>query len=246
MRNNFKIMHDTSFQLTVCPGRDRYREASRSSFISCFFISAIILGSLLSYSQFPVVAAANQPANLVSIEYLEPLPVEEQQAPAVKEPPQKEVEEPTIPQTPQEIKPDPKAWPRQAEKQKPANKIKKPNKPVLSKSAKSSSYAPRKSQAAPNTSKLNSDQFINNFLTLVEKNKYYPKNARRAGLTGTVKVKITFDANGKITSAKLAPGNYHQTLGEAALATIEKAKRHWNPAGGGPQSLTIPINFKLN
>jgi protein TonB len=96
-------------------------------------------------------------------------------------------------------------------------------------------------KANPNESK----KFISDFLRLVEKSKFYPNQARRDNVTGTVKVRVGFTAQGEINSIALVPGDYDQVLGQAALSTMEKVKSRWRAKSGAPNSLVVPIAFKL-
>lgn len=98
--------------------------------------------------------------------------------------------------------------------------------------------------AAPQPSAVNS--FIAQFRITVEKNKYYPKSARRAGITGIVKIRVTFNTQGYIAGAHLVPGDYPAELGQGALTTIERVKDKWKPHGPGPSSLVIPLIYHLN
>ncbi len=89
--------------------------------------------------------------------------------------------------------------------------------------------------------------FVKAFLQSVQKRLYYPRNAQRAGIYGTVKVSIRFSAEGSIISYQLVSGDYHTTLGEAAITTIDNVKAVWKPplAPGNAQTIIVPIVFSL-
>jgi protein TonB len=97
--------------------------------------------------------------------------------------------------------------------------------------------------AAPDPALI--DRFIADFLRVVEKNKFYPPKAKRVGLTGTVKVRVTFDRQGRVGQITLVAGDYDPELGQGALETIRRAAGRWRPRQGGPEVLVVPIGFKL-
>lgn len=98
--------------------------------------------------------------------------------------------------------------------------------------------------AAP-VAQADRDKFVAGFLRLVERSKFYPGQARRDNLTGTVRVRVSFSPLGEITGVSLAPGDYDPVLGQAALATMEKVRGRWKARPGAPGSLVVPIAFRL-
>ncbi|MDR2387845.1 MAG: TonB family protein [Deltaproteobacteria bacterium] len=99
--------------------------------------------------------------------------------------------------------------------------------------------------AAPKANPNESKKFISEFLKLVEKNKFYPHQARRDNLTGTVKVRVSFNGQGQISGLALVAGDYPEVLAQAALSTMEKVKSRWPAKPGAPNSLVVPIAFRL-
>jgi TonB family protein len=91
------------------------------------------------------------------------------------------------------------------------------------------------------------DEFLNYFLRLVQSSLYYPKNARKAGISGIVEIKVIFSDSGEIRGASIAKKNHHKILGDAALKTVERVKRDWHPIlkPRREQSVIIPVSFEL-
>jgi TonB family protein len=90
-------------------------------------------------------------------------------------------------------------------------------------------------------------EFMNHFLRLVQKSLYYPKTARKAGISGIVEIKVTFSASGEIKNVGAAGRKYPKILGEAALKTMERVKKDWRPLLNPhkEQSVIIPVSFEL-
>jgi TonB family protein len=105
--------------------------------------------------------------------------------------------------------------------------------------------APAVTEAAPAPTDINS--FIGEFRAVIQETLYYPKNARRAGITGEVKVRVVFSADGYVLSYELLEGKYHKSLGNAALTTLEDVRAKWKPPlePGSEQAVIIPIIFEI-
>lgn len=95
-------------------------------------------------------------------------------------------------------------------------------------------------------------EFLNYFLGLVQQSLYYPKSARKAGITGKVEIKVTFGASGEIKSAVVTETKHSEILGKAAIKTMERVSREWRPDEFShflkphkEQSVIIPISFEL-
>src|SRR5579872_250896 len=68
----------------------------------------------------------------------------------------------------------------------------------------------------------------------------YPEIAKRMKISGAVKLKVTVDADGKVTDVENVSGNH--TLSVAA----EDAVRRWKFAPGtGSSNVTVELNFEL-
>ncbi|MDR1194931.1 MAG: TonB family protein [Endomicrobium sp.] len=91
------------------------------------------------------------------------------------------------------------------------------------------------------------DEFLSYFLRLVQSSLHYPKNARKAGISGIVEIKIVFSASGEIKNASVAGNKHHKILSEAALKTVEKVKKDWHPILNPrrEQAVIIPVSFEL-
>jgi TonB family protein len=144
--------------------------------------------------------------------------------------------EESIPE-PVEVKREPlKPKPEKQKKEKEESSLSASEKQVLGDSAVS----------GVENSQSELDEFINSFLLLVQKHLYYPKNARKAGISGTVEIKIFFDAGGEIENFEIAGGNRRKILAEAALKTLETVKSDWRPQGlVKKQAIVVPVYFEL-
>lgn len=91
------------------------------------------------------------------------------------------------------------------------------------------------------------EEFLSYFLGLVQKSLYYPRNARKAGITGIVEIKVTFTASGEIKNFALNGKKHSALLGDAALKTMEQVRKDWRPLLNPQkeQSVIIPVSFEL-
>ena len=83
------------------------------------------------------------------------------------------------------------------------------------------------------------DQFINELLHQIEKNKFYPKKARRRNIQGTVLVDLKLDDTGNIVSLQLFEG--HKILRKATASAIQATA----PFNMPPASLTDPRSIRF-
>lgn len=167
--------------------------------------------------------------------------------------------QPIEPMAPLEA-PKPKPAPQEQPKPKPAPQI--VDKPVQAPPVETST--PAETASAPNVgaetvkaagpsagepamSQGDYDRFLSAFLAQIRQQLVYPKAAQRAGIEGTVKVSINFDAGGNVTSYRILSGSHHKMLGEAAEKTIAQVKAVWRPplAPGKTQTIVVPVVFEL-
>ena len=71
----------------------------------------------------------------------------------------------------------------------------------------------------------------------------YPREAERAGITGTVVVTVSFNNSGTITEASVKSSSGNRDLDRAALTAARRAKLC---PGSGDGSGYFPVNFVLN
>jgi TonB family protein len=83
------------------------------------------------------------------------------------------------------------------------------------------------------------DLFINELLDQIEKNKFYPKKAKRRNIQGTVRVELSLDDTGNIVSLQLFEG--HRILRKAAATAIQASA----PFSAPHSSLTTPQTIKF-
>lgn len=70
---------------------------------------------------------------------------------------------------------------------------------------------------------------------------FYPPEARAQKLSGRVKVNFRILENGSLDYVRILQGSGHQTLDEAALATIKKA----TPLPYYPESIALLLDYQL-
>ena len=152
----------------------------------------------------------------------------------VPEPQPKAVEPKIVKQT---VKPKPVI-----EEQKPAKKVTPPkprpaqveNKPTKTLAAKPVIVV----EDTPSVLEIE-EQYITRLLSQIEKNKFYPRKARRRNIEGTVKVTLSINADGRIAKLSLTEG--HKILRIAAEKAIKKSQPFPEP----PLSLTSSKTFSF-
>ncbi len=79
----------------------------------------------------------------------------------------------------------------------------------------------------------------------IEKEKYYPRSAQRAGLEGSFDVMMTVDADGTILSAEILSGEGHLFLRHALEKTLKKllGREFGRPLG---QAVEIPMGVDFD
>lgn len=82
----------------------------------------------------------------------------------------------------------------------------------------------------------------------IARKRFYPRAARRKGITGIVTVSFVLKADGRITNVRIAKGSGHTTLDKAAIKTLVRLGRYKpipTQIGRSRWSLRVPINFDL-
>ncbi len=77
----------------------------------------------------------------------------------------------------------------------------------------------------------------------VERNKQYPRRAKKMKNTGIVKIQFKLNNMGDITSAQLVGSSGNTLLDNAALSAVEKSRSVGEPPVGFAQSITLNIEF---
>jgi protein TonB len=242
----------------IFPDKDRYQQASRfGSLMSLGLFVALGLWLTLNPLNFQGAANPNLNPTFIALELFEPpepeifeptipVPPPEDIVPELPEPepiiaePEPEPDEPElIPFTPKIVPPPPPEKPKEVKRT-----------PVVVTVPQVAATEPQNTEAVTSeptvtVSASQQEAFISAFLKTVEKNKYYPNEARNKGLTGQVKVRVTFDGQGLISSIELVDGDYPVVLGQGALKTMQTVKKRWPAKLGAPNALVVPISFKL-
>jgi TonB family protein len=82
---------------------------------------------------------------------------------------------------------------------------------------------------------------------MVEREKYYPPAAERAGYTGRFRVRIRLEPDGTVSGYEITERRGHPLLGKAVEATLEKIKgRTIGMTLPEKFDILLPIEFELN
>ena len=101
-----------------------------------------------------------------------------------------------------------------------------------------------KSQRAKRLEEEYLDKHIKKIIGLLRDNLYYPRSARKRGITGTVQVKFKLLQNGNISFSKVISSK-SEILSRAALKTINDLSGDF-PHPSEDLILHVPINYSLN
>ncbi len=87
--------------------------------------------------------------------------------------------------------------------------------------------------------------YITSLLNQVEKNKFYPRKARRRNIEGKVKVTLSLNADGSIVNLNLSDG--HKILRKAADKAIQKSLPFDRPPATliSPKKISFEINYRF-
>ena len=204
---------------------------------------------------------------------IEPVDVQEAEPEEAVEP---EVVEETLPEveaeTPEVAVPIPTARPRiekpvrvaedEPEKpkaRKPATETRKAEKKPAKPASRSGSVAkvdapPAPKAAAPrknagvSASKVSPARWHSKVLSWLNRHKRYPSAAKSKRQEGTVQVAFTVDANGRVTSSRIARSSGNPVLDKAALDMVRRSSPVPAPPAEMAQSrisLAVPVDFSL-
>lgn len=144
----------------------------------------------------------------------------------IPEPEPEQIKEP-------EPEPEPEPAPRPKPKPKPKPKVKKqPKAQMAQKELKSGSPKKR-------------DAYLSSLIRKIERNKFYPRAARRRNLQGDIRVSVTVLCNGSISGLHVSGG--HKLLIDAATKAVRKAAPFSKPSGGigCPLPISYSMKFKV-
>lgn len=172
-----------------------------------------------------VAAAEPEPA---------PTPTEPEPAPAVAEtqptPKQAEPDQPKPVEEPVASQPPPP-------KEEPTETPREQSKPT-----------PPRVAASQSGVGLGSSREVRNWASLVSahlaRNKRYPADALLRGIGGTASVAFTLDADGRVTSVRLARSSGNASLDRESQDLVRRASP-FPPPPQGRASITVPVNFNV-
>ena len=103
--------------------------------------------------------------------------------------------------------------------------------------------APAPAPAAPR----HDPSYLDRLAAAIERERDYPQHSRRQGHQGRVVLQIVIAASGKLLSARVLTGSGQETLDQAALGMVQRARLPPLTPGLGAESatFTIPIVFAM-
>lgn len=179
----------------------------------------------------------------------EPEPVEPEQMLEEEEPPLEEVEpiepEPVDAESDVALAPTPRPRAeRPPSVERPRQQRRQPAEPVDQQAPRQQRQPPRQPQQQ-SASRPPPGQALNTWTSAV--NRYVSSLRRESGIVGTVRVRFTIDARGRVTSASLAASSGNASLDQTAVSLIRDAGPFPAPPPeilkGGVVSISLPIKY---
>lgn len=181
----------------------------------------------------------------------EPQPVEEKQPePLKEETPPKEEEKP-LPE-PEIVKPEPlpieppKPEVKKPELSKPEVKKEKP-KPAVKKCKKAKSLPQQSARQSTREQQSSADEknlFLSMIRNRIDRNKTYPRIAKRRGMQGSVNVSFTILPDGKVGNIRISgPNAFHNSAQEAVLKSFPVSVK--NAPISLPQSVSFTMHYRV-
>ena len=89
--------------------------------------------------------------------------------------------------------------------------------------------------------------YLARFRERVQQGLRYPLAARRQGLSGTVEIDVTIDADGRVRSAEVVASSSHSVLDEAAADAVKRVGQVALPENLPRRALRVrlPLVFQL-
>jgi len=87
--------------------------------------------------------------------------------------------------------------------------------------------------------------YLSRVRSIVDRRKYYPPEAKRYGVEGKVSLRISVDANGKITQVELINSSGSRILDRAAQDLIRSIGSLPPPPEGKPFTFVLSIDYRL-
>jgi protein TonB len=105
--------------------------------------------------------------------------------------------------------------------------------------ASSPTRAPQVSKTAHDVSQLMQADYFSRLQAHIESHKYYPRAARKQGITGVVEVEFQLDERAQVSRIQCSGG--HRLLRHAAQRAIDRA----SPLPEPPAELSLPIDIRF-
>ncbi len=218
----------------------------RSSVLAaaCTTLTHLCIGAAL------VFAASRAPALVMPLEKGPVTVAIRVPAPQPERPaPPKEVTPPQAPAPPQPAPPPKTVENRPALKRtaKPAVPRPPAETPPPQEAAPAETAAPPQAAPVPRSPDADERQrLLAQLMAAVEEKKFYPLAARRAGMTGTVTLKVRIDDAGRISGVELG-SSPSPMLASAAAETLDAVRKGWKAKDwpGGTLLVHLPIRYEI-
>ena len=144
-------------------------------------------------------------------------------------------------------------------KKKPVNKVRQPKRKAKTKPARKRQTSGSNKQAQPNrkpgdrgrnktaTGKANISNYMGRVASRLQRQKRYPRAAKRKKIQGTVVVSFTIRRNGSVAGVRIARRSGHAMLDSEVMAMVRRASP-FPPiptnAGRNTITVTVPISFR--
>jgi len=121
----------------------------------------------------------------------------------------------------------------------------KPEPPVVEEPVVEEEPEVKQESSTSNASKI--DAYFALIYEEINKNKYYPKKARRFHQEDTIGVSFTIGADGRVSAFKILEESRYKILNKAVQKMFKKMQKFAKPPLGAkvPLEMTIEINFNL-
>jgi len=228
--------------------------SKRIGAIGTFATHALLLAAILYGASFvhtpPPQAEANVPVQLT-------LTVIDEQAAAPPEPEASPAQALSPEPLPEKEPADPVVEPEEPEQEAlrarpkpPPPKRKRKKAPEATQAQQSDGNARQKAEngnkANHHASREAKQTVVSILVAQIDKYKRYPSSARKLGLEGVVSIRVTIDAQGRITNITFSGGGAHPSLQKAAAETMAKVRGNWKPPSVSQGiSVTVPLRFSL-
>jgi periplasmic protein TonB len=85
----------------------------------------------------------------------------------------------------------------------------------------------------------------NQIVTILERNKRYPSDARARGEQGVTRLAFSIDGQGRLLSSRIVASSGSATLDAETLALVQRAQPYPPPPELAGSQMTVPVSFSI-